>query len=202
MPPGSSPARRSTSASASSARSRATRAAHEHDAARARASATDAEAEAVADEYVRVVQRLADERLPTNVALKLTHLGLELDEELAYANVARVVDEAGALGTFVRIDMEQSSVVDATLRIYRRLRESGHDRVGTVLQSYLYRTPDDLELLLPLAPNLRIVKGAYLEPAEIAYPRKADVDAAYARLVATAACAAARTPRSPRTTSG
>ena len=142
-----------------------------------------AEAEAVADEYIRILNRLVDEQLPTNVALKLTHLGLDIDEELAYANVARIVDEAEKRGTFVRIDMEMSSVVDATLRIYRRLRESGRTGVGTVLQAYLYRTPDDLEALLPLQPNLRIVKGAYLEPHEIAYPRKADVDAAFARLV-------------------
>ena len=80
--------------------------------------------------------------------------------------------------------MEDSSLVDVTLRIYRRLREAGHDNVGTVLQSYLYRTEDDLESLLPLKPNLRIVKGAYKEPESVAYPRKADVDAAYARLVA------------------
>ena len=79
--------------------------------------------------------------------------------------------------------MEQSQFVDATLRIYRRLREEGFDGLGTVLQSYLYRTPADLDSLLPLAPNLRLVKGAYLEPAEIAYPRKADVDAAYVRLL-------------------
>jgi proline dehydrogenase len=90
------------------------------------------------------------------------------------------------VGNFVRIDMEQSSVVDATLRIYRRLREAGHDRVGTVLQSYLFRTEGDLESLLPLAPNLRFVKGAYLEPPEIAYTDKADVDAAYLRLVESA----------------
>jgi proline dehydrogenase len=81
--------------------------------------------------------------------------------------------------------MEQSQFVDATLRIYRRLREDGHDNVGTVLQSYLHRTPADLESLLPLRPNLRLVKGAYLERPEIAYPRKADVDAAYARLAET-----------------
>ncbi|MDN5860242.1 MAG: proline dehydrogenase family protein [Pseudonocardia sp.] len=79
--------------------------------------------------------------------------------------------------------MEHSSVVDATLRIYRRLREAGHDAVGTVLQSYLYRTEQDLRDLLPLRPNLRIVKGAYLEPDSVAYARKADVDYAYARLV-------------------
>ena len=76
--------------------------------------------------------------------------------------------------------MEHSGLVDQTLGIYRRLRADGRDAVGTVLQSYLYRTPADLEALLPLEPNLRLVKGAYLEPPEVAYPRKADVDAAYA----------------------
>jgi proline dehydrogenase len=145
------------------------------------------EARAVAAEYERVLDAIAERGLRVNVALKLTHLGLLIDEELAYANVAHVVDHAGALGNFVRIDMEQSAVVDATLRIYRRLRESGRDNVGAALQAYLYRTPDDLRALLPLAPNVRIVKGAYLEPPELAFPRKADVDAAYARLVAQAA---------------
>jgi proline dehydrogenase len=145
-----------------------------------------AEAEAVAEEYGTILERLHEEQLPCNVALKLTHLGLELDEELAYANVERVVQVAERLGNFVRIDMEQSSVLDATLRIYRRLREAGHEQVGTVLQSYLLRTEADLESLLPLRPNLRFVKGAYLEPPEIAYRDKADVDAAYRRLVETA----------------
>jgi proline dehydrogenase len=126
-----------------------------------------------------VIERIAAEGLRANVALKLTHLGLEIDEELAYANIRRLLE----LGSFVRIDMEQSQFVDATLRIYRRLRDEGIDNVGTVLQAYLYRTPDDLESLLPLAPNLRLVKGAYLEPERVAYPRKADVDAAYATLV-------------------
>jgi proline dehydrogenase len=143
------------------------------------------EAEAVAAAYEEVLRRIAEERLPVNVALKLTHLGLELDEELAFANVARVVDAAAGHGNFIRIDMEQSSFVDATLRTYRLLRESGRDNVGTVLQSYLYRSEADLDSLLPRGPNLRIVKGAYREPAGIAYPRKADVDAAFARLVET-----------------
>ena len=111
---------------------------------------------------------------------------MELDEELAFANVARVVDTAQRLGIFVRIDMEQSSVLDATLRIYRRLRESGREGVGTVLQAYLYRSESDLADLLPLEPNLRFVKGAYLEPPSLAYPAKADVDAAYLRLVEAA----------------
>ena len=133
--------------------------------------------------YRTVLDRIAADELRANVALKLTHLGLEIDEELAFENVRVLVEHAAELGGFVRIDMEQSQFVDATLRIYRRLRESGLDQVGTVLQAYLYRTPADLEALLPLAPNLRLVKGAYLEPAALAYPRKSDVDAMYARLL-------------------
>ncbi len=135
--------------------------------------------EAVVAAYRTVIERIESEGLRANVALKLTHLGLEIDEELVYANIVRLLE----LGSFIRIDMEQSQFVDATLRIYRRLRQDGFANVGTVLQAYLYRTPDDLESLLPLAPNLRLVKGAYLEPAQIAYPRKADVDAVYGRLL-------------------
>ncbi|NUR76193.1 MAG: proline dehydrogenase [Thermoleophilia bacterium] len=138
-----------------------------------------AHTEAVVAAYREVIERIESEQLRANVALKLTHLGLEIDEELAYANIMSLLE----LGSFVRIDMEQSEFVEATLRTYRRLREAGFDNVGTVLQSYLYRTPDDLEDLLPLAPNLRLVKGAYLEPAHVAYPHKRDVDAAYRRLL-------------------
>jgi proline dehydrogenase len=141
------------------------------------------EAETVVGLYEEVLRRIDGEKLQTNVALKLTHLGITLDEELGYANVERLVAEAARHGNFIRIDMEDSSLVDMTLRIYRRLREAGHDNVGTVLQSYLYRSEDDLEMLLPLSPNLRIVKGAYKEPESVAYPKKSDVDAAYARLV-------------------
>jgi proline dehydrogenase len=135
--------------------------------------------------YVAVIDRIANDGLRANVALKLTHLGLEIDEELAFANVRALVEHARDRGQLLRIDMEQSAFVDATLRIYRRLREAGLDSVGTVLQAYLYRTPADLESLLPLQPNLRLVKGAYLEPADVAYPQKADVDAAYERLLDT-----------------
>lgn len=138
-----------------------------------------AQTEAVVSAYREVIDRLAAEGLRANVALKLTHLGLEIDEELAFENLRRLLGQ----GAFIRIDMEQSQFVEATLRIYRRLREAGLDNVGTVLQAYLYRTPDDLESLLELAPNLRLVKGAYLEPETIAHPRKADVDAVYARLM-------------------
>jgi proline dehydrogenase len=145
---------------------------------------TDSEAtRRVVEEYERTLRRIDSEGLQTNVALKLTHLGVLIDEDLAYANLERLVVEAAGLGNFIRVDMEDSPLVDVTLRIYRRLREAGHDNVGTVLQAYLYRTPADLEALLPLRPNLRIVKGAYNEPPAVAYPSKADVDAAFRRLV-------------------
>jgi proline dehydrogenase len=141
------------------------------------------ETQRVVAAYRGILDRIASEGLQCNVALKLTHLGLDVDEELACANARGLVEHARERGNFIRIDMEQSRYVDATLRTYRRLREAGLDNVGTVLQAYLYRTERDLEELLPLGPNLRLVKGAYLEPPSIAYPRKADVDAAYARLL-------------------
>ena len=137
----------------------------------------------VVSEYERILDRLVAEGLRANVALKLTHLGLAFDEEAAFANVERLVAHAARLGTFIRIDMEQSEFVEPTLRIYERLRAAGHENVGIVLQAYLHRSPADLERVLPLRPNVRIVKGAYLEPPQIARARKNDVDAAYFQLV-------------------
>ena len=142
----------------------------------------EATARAVVVEYVTVLDRIARDGLITYVSLKLTHLGLDLGEDLAYRNVAEIVAHAAEHGNFIRIDMEESARVDPTLRIYRRLRADGHDNVGTVLQSYLYRTEDDLLSLLPLRPNLRLVKGAYLEPPRVAFPKMADVDRNYLRL--------------------
>jgi proline dehydrogenase len=140
-----------------------------------------ATAERVVQSYLAILDRLALERLPTNPSVKLTHLGLDVPrpnegESLAYAGVARLVAHAGARGNFVRIDMEDSPRVDPTLRIYRRLRADGLDAVGIVVQAYLYRAEQDVRDLLPLHPNVRIVKGAYLEPPNVAFPRKADVD--------------------------
>jgi len=139
-------------------------------------------AAATVAEYGVILDRLAQEGLRANIALKLSHLGLSFDKETAYVNLERVVAHAGRLGQFVRIDMEQSRFVDSTFEIYERLRVAGHENVGIVLQAYLYRSPADLERLLPLAPNVRIVKGAYLEHAAIAYPEKRDVDRAYVHL--------------------
>jgi len=143
----------------------------------------EAETRALVTTYREILDRIHTESLRTNLAVKLTQLGLLIDEELAHRNVSELVAHAAQRGNFVRIDMEESRHVDATLHIYRRLRESGHENVGAVLQSYLFRSEDDIAALLPLAPNLRIVKGAYHEPAEIAYPKKSDVDAAYVSLM-------------------
>jgi proline dehydrogenase len=141
-----------------------------------------ATAMAVVDEYEKILDRIAEEKLQTNIALKLTHLGLDVSEELAFRNLTRLVEHAHGLGNFIRIDMEESAQVDATLRIYRQMRAEGHENVGTVLQAYLYRTERDLDDLLPLKPNLRLVKGAYLEPQNVAYPQKSEVDRNYLRL--------------------
>ncbi|HEV2283987.1 MAG TPA: proline dehydrogenase family protein, partial [bacterium] len=150
-------------------------------------------AESIVRQYVAVLDRIDGELLRANIAIKLTNLGLDFGEDVAYRNAARLVEHAARRGNFVRIDMEESPRVDATLRTYRRLREAGYERVGIALQAYLYRSERDLTDLLPLAPNVRIVKGAYLEPANVAYPRKADVDRSYVRLVERALRAGAYT---------
>lgn len=144
-------------------------------------SAPDAD-QAVA-EYQGLLGRLAAEQLNANVAIKLTLLGLDLSPELARSNMLQLLHLAAQLGMSMRIDMEDSTHVEATLGVYRELRALGCDNVGAVLQSCLRRTQTDLDSLLPLAPNLRLVKGAYLESKEVAFPDKAEVDANYLRLL-------------------
>lgn len=116
---------------------------------------------------------------PRYIALKLTQVGLDLDETLAFTLMTGILDEAKKADCFVRIDMEDSPRVEATLRVYRRLREAGYQNTGVVLQSYLKRTERDLEELLPLKPAVRIVKGAYKEPAEVAFQDKRLIDGQY-----------------------
>jgi proline dehydrogenase len=136
-----------------------------------------------AHEYSRQIVRLADERLDANVGLKLTHLGVHFDHALMFERVARLLDLGNGHGMSLRIDMEESDIVDATLDLYQRLRDSGRDNVGVALQSYLHRAPDDLERLLPLGLNVRLVKGAYLEAPSIALQHKRDIDEAYIGLM-------------------
>jgi len=143
------------------------------------------EATAAADQYCALLRTFAQDGIDANVAFKLTHVGLDIDRNLALENAARIAQTALDTNNTMRLDMEQSRYVDSTLETYRELR-SRYACVGAVLQSYLFRSMDDLRLLLPLAPNLRIVKGAYLEPPAIAFANKADVDANYLRMVETA----------------
>ncbi len=143
---------------------------------------TREEAHAAAQVYQQMLQAIHAERLDCNISVKLTQLGIDLDPALCEGSMRDVLVAAQQRGNFVRVDMESSAYVDRTLDLYRRLRYSGYDNVGIVLQSYLRRTERDLEALLSLGPRIRLVKGAYAEPASIAYPRKADVDANYRRL--------------------
>jgi proline dehydrogenase len=146
----------------------------------ARAEADVARHEA---EYGRQIDRLAAEGLDANVALKLTHLGIHVSDDVLYGAARRLLDRAAARGMRLRFDMEESALVPQTLALYRRLRAEGVDNVGVVLQTYLRRSEGDLADLLPLGLNVRLVKGAYLEPAAVAYPDKRDVDAAYVRML-------------------
>ncbi|MGH2348869.1 MAG: proline dehydrogenase family protein [bacterium] len=141
-----------------------------------------ASAQAAAGAYRRILDEIARSHIDCNISLKLTHLGLDLDARTCGRLLRDIVAAARGHGNFVRIDMESSAYVDRTLALYQGLRADGLDNVGVVLQSYLYRTAHDLDDLLPMAPRVRLVKGAYAEPADVACARKADVDAAFRRL--------------------
>ena len=131
--------------------------------------ASPGEARSIAAEYRLVFEALERERLDSNVSVKVTALGLQLGYDLCRANLEDVVRHAGERGNFVRIDMEDSSTTDDTLRLYRELREAGHENLGVVLQARLKRTVEDVRALAELRPNIRICKGIYLEPPAIAY---------------------------------
>ena len=139
------------------------------------------EARAIAAAYVNVFAEIERERLESNVSVKLTALGLHLSYELCRENVESVLAAAAARGNFVRIDMEDSTTTTETLRLYRELRESGHDNVGVVLQAYLRRTLDDVHGLADLRPNVRLCKGIYVEPPSIAFTDHDAVRASFVR---------------------
>jgi len=145
---------------------------------------SDIEAGNEVAEYLSILTKIDEQRIRSNVSIKLTQFGLGIDPELAYKNARQVVEEAHRRGNFVRVDMEDSSVTQVTIDIFKRLRaEFGLDNVGIVLQSYLYRTLADAQELVKLPARIRICKGAYLEPPEVAFPAKKDVDANYIKVV-------------------
>ncbi|HEX4628441.1 MAG TPA: proline dehydrogenase family protein [Gemmatimonadales bacterium] len=145
--------------------------------------ATAAAAQAVRDHYLAVLDRIAERALAAHVSVKLTHLGLEVDRAACLDHLLALAGRAAGAGSFLWIDMEESRYVDVTLELYRRVR-AAHPQVGVCLQAYLRRTAADLEALLPLAPAIRLVKGAYNEPASVAFWHKREVDAAYLILAA------------------
>jgi proline dehydrogenase len=130
---------------------------------------TPEEARHIAYAYDDVFRAIDEQRLDSNVSVKLTGMGLKLGKEIARENLERTVRGAAERGNFVRIDMEDSSCTDDTLALYRELREQGLDNVGIVLQAYLRRTLDDIGSLADLTPNVRLCKGIYVEPLKLAY---------------------------------
>ncbi|HET9530726.1 MAG TPA: proline dehydrogenase family protein, partial [Blastocatellia bacterium] len=143
---------------------------------------SETETRAEVSEYVRVLDSINESRLDSNVSVKLTQLGLDIDRELCYRNTRAIVEAAYRYQNFVRIDMEDSSKTEATLDIFRRLR-SEFVNVGIVLQSYLYRSEKDTEDLLKIGARIRLCKGAYKEPESVAFQKKRDVDANYVKLM-------------------
>src|ERR687883_2091314 len=142
------------------------------------------ETEEEVKEYLQILSRIDDTGINSNVSIKLTQFGLEIDPELAYRNARRVVEDAARRGNFVRVDMEGSNVTQLTIDIFKRLRaEFGLNDVGIVLQSYLRRTYSDAEDLVKLPARIRICKGAYNEPPEVAFPDKKDTDENYVRIM-------------------
>jgi len=139
------------------------------------------EADAVADHYIAVLDAIKARGLNGEISVKPTQLGLDLDEDRALAHVTRLAAHAAATGSYVWIDMEGSAYVDATIRLYERLR-AVEPRTGLCLQAYLHRTAADIERLRSLDPAIRLVKGAYDEPASIAFRDKRQVDASYVGL--------------------
>jgi proline dehydrogenase len=144
--------------------------------------ATGDEAEAATCAYLETIGRIVNAGIERNISIKLTQLGLDVDRALCAVNVRRILDAAKGDGFFVRIDMENSPYTQVTLDLFDQLWLDGYRNTGVVLQSALRRTEQDVARMNGLGARVRLVKGAYKEPAAVAYQRKADVDAAYIRL--------------------
>jgi proline dehydrogenase len=140
-------------------------------------------AAAAATDYVAIIGAIVASGIERNISLKLTQLGLDVDRATAVDNMRRILEPADASGFFVRIDMENSPHTEATLSILETLWQQGHRQVGTVIQSYLKRSEADIRRLNGLGARVRLVKGAYKEPKDVAYQRKSEVDAAFVELM-------------------
>jgi proline dehydrogenase len=150
-----------------------------------------AEADAVARHYLEVIDRIRAQGISCEPSIKLTQLGLDIDRELAFGHLRDLAVRSQAAGSYLWIDMEQSSYVDVTLDLTRRLKQE-FPAVGVCLQAYLFRTRQDLEDVVSRGIGVRLVKGAYNEPATVAFPKKSDVDANYFALAQHMLSAGAR----------
>lgn len=142
---------------------------------------SEAEARAARDGYLRALDAIASNKVSSQVSVKLTQMGLDVNPDLCLDNMRQILRRAKEIGTLVTIDMESSHYTQTTLNIFKTLREE-YDNVGIVLQSYLYRSEQDMQMLYALGANVRLCKGAYKESAEIAFPKKQDVDDNYRKL--------------------
>ncbi len=136
----------------------------------------DSEARAAKDGYLRALQAIEDARVSSQVSVKLSQMGLDLSPDLCLDNMRQILAKAKAIGSFVTIDMEDSHHTQATLNVYKTLREE-FDNVGIVIQAYLYRSEDDIKALVSMGACVRLCKGAYKEPSTVAFPQRKDVDA-------------------------
>ena len=178
----SSPARRSTRRSTRRAPSRRA-ACCRRSTSSARASPPSPRPTRPTRDYLEVIDAIVASGIERNLSLKLTQLGLDVDRASAVDNLRKILERAAPAGFFVRIDMENSRYTDVTLEIFETLWQQGYRQIGVVLQSALYRSEQDLARVNALGARVRLVKGAYKEPKPVAYPKKADVDAAYARML-------------------
>jgi proline dehydrogenase len=128
------------------------------------------------DDILNLLDHIQSAEVKANVSVKLTQIGLALDKELCLQNLERIIIRAEQYDNFIRIDMEDTPYTQKTIEVFRRMREKGHHLVGLVIQSYLFRSEKDIRDLVQEGTRIRLVKGAYKEPSDVAYPRKKDVD--------------------------
>ncbi len=141
----------------------------------------EAEARAAKEEYLRALNAIAKNQVQSNVSVKLTQMGVDISPDLCLDNMRQIIGKSKEIGAFTRIDMEDAQHTQVTLNIFKTLREE-FDNVGIVIQAYLYRSEKDMQALHAMGANVRLCKGAYKEPPDLAFPQKKDVDANYLKL--------------------
>jgi proline dehydrogenase len=142
------------------------------------------EAAEMTDHCIQAIKAIAKEKLDSQLSLKMTSMGLDISDELVLSNMRKIMDEATKHNVMITIDMEDYTRCGKTIEIFKQLK-SEYDNISTVIQAYLYRSLEDVQSLNEYQPNLRLVKGAYKEPAKVAYPEKSDVDKNFERLIET-----------------